>query len=46
MAASLLRLAREYADDVQVGHRLDRDTSGALVLAKHPEAYRHISHAV
>ncbi|MGI4875005.1 MAG: RluA family pseudouridine synthase [Janthinobacterium lividum] len=43
VAASLLRLAREYADDAQVGHRLDRDTSGALVLAKHPEAYRHIA---
>jgi 23S rRNA pseudouridine955/2504/2580 synthase len=43
VAPSLLRLAREYADDAQVGHRLDRDTSGALVLAKNPEAYRHIS---
>ena len=43
VAASLLRLAREYADDAQVGHRLDRDTSGALVIAKNPEAYRHVS---
>jgi hypothetical protein len=43
VAPSLLRLAREYADDAQVGHRLDRDTSGSLVLAKNPEAYRHIS---
>jgi len=43
VAPSLLRLARDYADDAQVGHRLDRDTSGALALAKHPEAYRHLA---
>lgn len=42
-SASMLRMAREYHPDAQAGHRLDKETSGALVFAKHPEAYRHIS---
>lgn len=40
---NLLGLAREYAPDAQVCHRLDKDTSGVLAIAKHPEAYRHLS---
>jgi 23S rRNA pseudouridine955/2504/2580 synthase len=40
---NLLALAREYTPDAQVCHRLDKDTSGALAIAKHPEAYRHLS---
>ena len=40
---NLLRLAREYASDAQVCHRLDKDTSGVLAIAKNPEAYRHLS---
>jgi RluA family pseudouridine synthase len=39
----LLALAREYAADAQVCHRLDKDTSGVLAIAKNPEAYRHMS---
>lgn len=42
-ALNLLRMARQHYDDVQVGHRLDRDTSGALALAKNPAAYRHLA---
>ncbi len=42
-ANNLLRMARQQYDDVQVGHRLDRDTSGALALAKNPAAYRHLA---
>ncbi|MHA8071142.1 RluA family pseudouridine synthase [Aquirufa ecclesiirivi] len=42
-APNILRLAKAYSDDAQVGHRLDKETSGALVIAKNPEAYRHIS---
>jgi RluA family pseudouridine synthase len=38
-----LRLARTYASDAQVCHRLDKDTSGVLAIAKNPEAYRHLS---
>ena len=40
---SMLRLAKEYFSDAQVGHRLDKETSGVLIFAKSPEAYRHIS---
>lgn len=42
-ATSVKELAKEYHPDAQMGHRLDKETSGALVIAKHPEAYRHIS---
>ncbi len=40
---SMLDLAREYWSEAQMAHRLDRDTSGALAIAKTPEAYRHLS---
>lgn len=37
------RLAKDYWQDAQMCHRLDKDTSGVLLIAKHPEAYRHAS---
>nr|WP_305121778.1 RluA family pseudouridine synthase [Pedobacter mongoliensis] len=40
---SMLRLAKEYTPDAQVCHRLDKETSGCLIIAKNPEAYRLIS---
>ena len=40
---SIIELARSYVTDAQVGHRLDKETSGALALAKHPEAYRALA---
>lgn len=40
---NLLALARDYEPDAQVCHRLDKDTSGVLAIAKNPEAYRHLS---
>ncbi len=40
---NLLGLAREYIETAQVCHRLDKDTSGVLAIAKNPEAYRHMS---
>ncbi|MCD8739564.1 RluA family pseudouridine synthase [Mucilaginibacter roseus] len=40
---SMLRLAKAYSDDAQICHRLDKETSGALIFAKHPEAYRWVS---
>ena len=42
-AVNVLSLAKGYHDDAQVCHRLDKETTGALVIAKHPEAYRHMS---
>lgn len=40
---SILRMAKEYHADAQLGHRLDKETSGALAIAKNPDAYRHIA---
>jgi RluA family pseudouridine synthase len=41
--SNLLQIAREFVSDAQVCHRLDKDTSGVLAIAKNPEAYRHLS---
>jgi RluA family pseudouridine synthase len=40
---NLLALAKGKIEDAQVCHRLDKDTSGVLAIAKNPEAYRHLS---
>ena len=40
---NLLRMAKHYSDDSQICHRLDRETSGVLIIAKNPETYRHVS---
>jgi len=40
---NLLAMARGYEPQSQVGHRLDKDTSGVLAIARSPEAYRHLS---
>jgi 23S rRNA pseudouridine955/2504/2580 synthase len=40
---NMLRLAKNYWADAQICHRLDKETSGALIIAKNPEAYRFVS---
>ncbi|WP_044173089.1 RluA family pseudouridine synthase [Flectobacillus major] len=40
---SILRMAKEYSSDAQLAHRLDKETSGILAIAKNPAAYRHLS---
>ena len=40
-AISVLDLANEYNKGCQVCHRLDKETSGALIIAKKPEAYKN-----
>ncbi len=40
---NILGLAREAIEGAQVCHRLDKETSGVLIVAKNPEAYRHMS---
>lgn len=40
---NLLELAKRYVEDAQVCHRLDKDTSGVIVFAKNPEAYRKLN---
>jgi len=42
-AINMLSLAREYCEGASLCHRLDKETSGVLIIAKHPEAYRHIA---
>src|ERR1700753_3946945 len=39
----LFGLAKSYSDDAQICHRLDKETSGCLIIAKNPEAYRTVS---
>ena len=40
---SILRIAKTYHADAQAAHRLDKETSGVLALAKNPAAYRHLA---
>lgn len=40
---SVLSLAKNYCPSIQIGHRLDKETSGCLAIAKNPDAYRHLS---
>ncbi len=40
---NILHLARKHTPDAQVCHRLDKETSGCLVIAKNQVAYRNIA---
>lgn len=40
---SIIELARANNADIQVCHRLDKETSGALLLSKHNNAYKYAS---
>src|ERR1700749_2403650 len=40
---NILRMAKSYTADAQICHRLDKETSGSLIIAKNPEAYRSVS---
>ncbi len=42
-AQNILDLAKMHTADAQLCHRLDKETSGCLVIAKNPEAYRHMA---
>jgi 23S rRNA pseudouridine955/2504/2580 synthase len=42
-AQNILDLAKAHTADAQLCHRLDKETSGCLVIAKNPEAYRHLA---
>lgn len=42
---NVLRLARAYEPQVQLCHRIDKETSGVLVMAKNADAYRTVSMA-
>lgn len=40
---NMLSAAKAYNDQVQVCHRLDKETSGLLVFSKNPDAYRNLA---
>lgn len=40
---NMLRLAKQYHEDAQICHRLDKETSGVMIIAKDPETYRFVS---
>lgn len=40
---NILSIAKSLFPDIQVCHRLDKNTSGVMVFAKNPNAYRHLS---
>jgi len=40
---NILQMSRNYHPDASLCHRLDKDTSGVLLIAKNEEAYRHAS---
>jgi 23S rRNA pseudouridine955/2504/2580 synthase len=40
---SIIALARDWHPDLQLCHRIDKETSGALIISKNPETYRGIS---
>jgi 23S rRNA pseudouridine955/2504/2580 synthase len=42
-STSIIRLAKAYWEDAQVCHRLDKETSGILAIAKNPAAYRNLA---
>jgi 23S rRNA pseudouridine955/2504/2580 synthase len=42
-AQNILDLAKAHTPDSQLCHRLDKETSGCLVIAKNPAAYRHLA---
>ncbi|MCG8310335.1 MAG: pseudouridine synthase [Cytophagales bacterium] len=41
--AHMLSIAKTFYKDIQVCHRLDKDTSGVLVFAKNNDAYRNLA---
>lgn len=43
MEQNIYRIAKAYHPDAQICHRLDRETSGVMLIAKNPETYRLIS---
>jgi 23S rRNA pseudouridine955/2504/2580 synthase len=40
---TILSLVKDYLPDAQICHRLDKETSGVLLIAKNAEAYRNAS---
>jgi 23S rRNA pseudouridine955/2504/2580 synthase len=44
-APSIVSMAKKYWEDAQLCHRLDKETSGIMAIAKNPETYRTMAMA-
>lgn len=42
-ANSIIKMAKKYHADAQLCHRIDKETSGLLLIAKHNEAYKEMA---
>lgn len=42
-SVSIIDLVKKNHPEYMLCHRLDKETSGVLIIAKHPEAYRYMS---
>lgn len=42
-ATSVIRLAKNYCPNAQLCHRLDKETSGVMIIAKNNETYKEIN---
>lgn len=45
LANSVFEQAKKYDEQLQLCHRLDKETSGVLLLSKHAKAYSHAAQA-
>jgi 23S rRNA pseudouridine955/2504/2580 synthase len=45
LANSVIEQAKKYDEQLQLCHRLDKETSGVLLLSKHAKAYSHAAQA-
>lgn len=43
ISPSILSMARTYCPTAQACHRLDKETSGVMVISKHNDAYKHLT---
>lgn len=40
---SIIEIVKSYNENYSLCHRIDRETSGVLLISKNPESYRHIA---
>lgn len=43
IASSIVQMAKKYDEQTQLCHRLDKETTGIMAIAKNPEAYRNLA---
>lgn len=43
IASSIVQMAKKHNEENQLCHRLDKETTGIMAIAKNPEAYRNLA---